>query len=152
MTFTFTKTASTSTAAVGDTVEYTYCGQNTSDIPLEVVRLVDDRLGVVIELPDVETVVAPGESLCNTDLGLPVELRGHAADLGTTIVNHAVVTVRTQEDSPRSSRRRRPPKSTYRCHRFCSPLLLETTRRPGCATAPRANPTRTTRSPFPLID
>ena len=101
VTFTFTKTASMSTARVGDTVEYTYCGQNTSDIPLEVVRLVDDRLGVVIELPDVETVVAPGESLCNTDVGQPVSYTVTEADLDTTIVNHAVVTVRTLEDTPR---------------------------------------------------
>ena len=72
MTFTFTKTPSVLAAGVGDTVEYVYCGQNTSDIPLEVVRLVDDRLGVVIELPGVETVVAPGETLCNTDVGQPV--------------------------------------------------------------------------------
>ena len=64
-------------------------------------RLVDDRLGVVIELPDVETVVAPGESLCNTDLGLPVSYTVTLADLGTTITNHAVVTVRTQEAAPR---------------------------------------------------
>ena len=49
VTFTFDVTPSVSTAAVGQTVEYTYCGQNTSTIPLEVVRLVDDRLGVVIE-------------------------------------------------------------------------------------------------------
>ncbi len=99
--FTFSKSASTSTAAVGDTVEYSYCGQNTSEIPLEVVRLVDDRLGVVIELPDVETVVEPGESLCNTDLGLPVNYTVTLEDVGTTIINNAVVTVRTQEPTPR---------------------------------------------------
>ena len=101
VTFTFSKTASASTAAVGDTVEYVYCGQNTSEISLEVVRLVDDRLGVVIELPDVETVVAPGDSLCNTDIGQPVTHEVALADLGTTITNHAVVTVRTQEPTPR---------------------------------------------------
>ncbi len=101
VTFTFTKTASTSVARVGDTVEYTYCGQNTSDIPLEVVRLVDDRLGVVIELPDVETVVAPGETLCNTDVGQPVTYTVTQADVDTIIVNSAVVTVRTLEDTPR---------------------------------------------------
>ena len=71
VTFTFTVTPSVATAAVGDTIEYAYCGQNTSDVELEIVRLVDDRLGVVIELPSVETVVAPGDSLCNTDLDLP---------------------------------------------------------------------------------
>ena len=101
VTFAFTKSASTASASVGDTVEYSYCGQNTSDIPLEVVRLVDDRLGVVIELPGVETVVQPGESLCNTDLGLPVNYAVTLEDVGTTIVNNAVVTVRTLEPTPR---------------------------------------------------
>ena len=62
VTFTFTKTPSVTSALVGDIVDYTYCGQNTSEIPLEVVRMVDDRLGVVIELPSVETVVEPGQS------------------------------------------------------------------------------------------
>ncbi len=99
--FTFSKTASVAMAAVGDEVEYVYCGRNTSGIPLEVVRLVDDRLGVVIELPDVETVVGPGETLCNTDIGQPISYTVALSDLGTTITNHAVVTVRTQEDPPR---------------------------------------------------
>ncbi len=101
VTFTFTTSASPPVARVGDTVEYTYCGQNTSDIPLEVVRLVDDRLGVVIELPDVATVVAPGETLCNTDVGQPVTYTVTEADIDTTIINAAVVTVRTLEDTPR---------------------------------------------------
>ena len=101
VTFTFTKTASAAVARVGDTVEYTYCGQNTSDIPLEVVRLVDDRLGVVIENPAVETIVEPGETLCNTDVGQPVTYTVTRADLDTTIINYAVVTVRTLEDTPR---------------------------------------------------
>jgi large repetitive protein len=101
VTFTFSKTPSVLTAGVGDTVEYVYCGQNTSAIPLEVVRLVDDRLGVVIELPDVQTVVAPGESLCNTDIGQQVSYTVTRSDLGTTIRNSAVVTVRTQEPTPR---------------------------------------------------
>ena len=47
--------------------------QNTSTIPLEVVRLVDDRLGVVLEG---EAVVAPGESVCNTDVGATGQPRG----------------------------------------------------------------------------
>ena len=78
--FTFTKTPSVPTAGVGDTVEYVYCGQNTGAIPLEVVRLVDDRLGVVIELPGVETVVGAGDSLCNTDIGQPVNYTVRLAD------------------------------------------------------------------------
>ncbi len=140
--FTFDKTASASTARVGDTLQYRYCGQNTSDIPLEVVRLVDDRLGVVIELPDVETVVAPGDSLCNTDIGLPVSYDVVLSDLGTTITNSAVVTVRTQEATPREfqatattsvepfpfrrvcSKRLTPDNKTWVCHR----TLSDTTR------------------------
>ena len=101
VTFTFNVTPSVSTAAVGQTVEYTYCGQNTSTIPLEVVRLVDDRLGVVIELPSVETVVAPGESICNTDVGAPVSYVVQESDAGSVIIGNAVVTVQTQEDEPR---------------------------------------------------
>ncbi len=101
VTFTFTQHVSQSTAAVGDVLSYDYCGQNTSTIPLEVVRLVDDRLGVVIELPDVRTVVPPGGSLCSSDLGIPVTYTVTAADIGTTITSYAVVTVRTQEPTPR---------------------------------------------------
>ena len=99
--FTFTKTASVAEAVVGDTVEYTYCGQNTSTIPLEVVRVVDDRLGVVIEDPAAVTVVEPGESVCNTDLGFPASYVVQATDTGSFIDNNAVVTVRTQETKPR---------------------------------------------------
>ena len=101
VTFTFTVKPSESRARVGDTIEYLYCGTNTSTIPLEVVRLVDDRLGVVIELPSVETVVAPGESICNTDVGVPVSYTVQPDDAGKVIYNNAVVTVRTQEDQPR---------------------------------------------------
>ena len=101
VTFTFTKTSSVSRAAVGETVEYTYCGQNTSAIELEVVRLVDDRLGVVVELPSVATVVAPGESICTTDLGVGVSYVVQARDAGSVIHNNAVVTVRTHQSTPR---------------------------------------------------
>jgi hypothetical protein len=69
VTFTFAKTTSTQTAAIGDVVSYTYCGRNTSDIPLEVVRLVDDRLGVVIALPNVDTVVPPAKR-CATPISV----------------------------------------------------------------------------------
>ena len=85
-------------AAVGETVEYTYCGQNTSTIPLTVVRLVDDRIGVVLEGG---RVVAPGASLCNTDVGATASYVVQESDDGSVIVNNAVVTVRTQEDEPR---------------------------------------------------
>jgi LPXTG-motif cell wall-anchored protein len=94
VTFTFTKTASAASAMVGAVITYKYCGQNTSDIPLEVTRLVDDRLGVVIELPDVDTIVQPGQTLCNTDINEPVTYTVKNADAGTTILDNAVVTVR----------------------------------------------------------
>ena len=85
-------------AAVGQTVEYTYCGTNTSTIPLTVVRLVDDRIGVVLEGG---RVVAPGESLCNTDVGAPASYVVQESDVGSVIINNAVVTVETQEEEPR---------------------------------------------------
>ena len=90
--FTFTNEPSEPIAAVGDTIEYSYCGENTGDVDLEVVRIVDDRFGV-LEVPDEQTVVAPGETLCNTDLELPVTYVVEPEDVGTTIVNNAVVTV-----------------------------------------------------------
>ena len=98
MTFTFVKTASASIAAVGDTVEYTYCGQNTSAIPLTIVRLVADRLGVVLEG---DAVVAPGATLCHTDVADVVTYTIPEADAGSVINNNTVVTVRTQEAEPR---------------------------------------------------
>ena len=101
VTFTFTKTPSVTSALVGDTIDYTYCGQNTSEIPLEVVRMVDDRLGVVIELPSVETVVEPGQTLCNTDVGADVSYVVEPNDAGSVVENNAIVTVRTQEPEPR---------------------------------------------------
>jgi hypothetical protein len=97
--FTFTNEASVPAAFAGDTIDYEYCGENNSDVPLEVVQVVDDRLGV-LELPDVATIVAPGERICNTDIGLPVSYETTAADAGTTIVNNAVVTVRTVGAEP----------------------------------------------------
>ena len=65
------------------------------------VQVVDDRYGV-LELPDEETVVAPGETICSSDLGVPVTHVATAAEEGTTIVNNAVVTVRTVEAEPRT--------------------------------------------------
>ena len=101
VTFTFASTPSQSRAVVGDTIEYWYCGTNTSTIPLEVVRVVDDRLGVVIELPSVQTIVGPGESVCNTDIGNVARYVVQPDDAGSIIHNNAVVTVRTQEAEPR---------------------------------------------------
>jgi hypothetical protein len=92
--FTFTNDPSVPVAAVGHTVQYSYCGENTSDVDLEVVRVDDDRFGV-LEVPAASTIVSPGETLCNTDLGLPVSYVVEPSDAGTTIVNNAVVTVRT---------------------------------------------------------
>jgi hypothetical protein len=91
--FTFTNDPSVPVAEVGEIVAYSYCGQNNSDVPLEVLRVVDDRFGV-LELPAVQTIVEPGQSFCNTDLGLDVNYEVQRNDEGTTIVNNAVVTVR----------------------------------------------------------
>ena len=46
-------------------------------------------------------VVAPGESVCNTDVGAPVSYVVQESDAGSVIHNNAVVTVQTQEDEPR---------------------------------------------------
>jgi hypothetical protein len=101
ITFTFTNDPSVEVAEVGDTIDYTYCGENTSDVELEVVRVVDDKFGV-LEVPDEQTIVEPGETLCSTDLGLPVSYVATEADAGTTIVNNAVVTVRTVGAEPQA--------------------------------------------------
>jgi hypothetical protein len=87
MTFTFTKTANAEIAGVGDTLSYTYAGTNTSMIPLEVLQLVDDRIGVLLEEPQA-TIVQPGASLSATITYTVVP-----TDAGTTIENNAVVTV-----------------------------------------------------------
>jgi hypothetical protein len=97
----FTNDASVAAAAVGDTVSYSYCAQNTGDVPVEVVQVVDDRVGV-LALPAEPIVIAPGETLCNTDLGLPIDYTVTANDAGTTVVNNAVVTIRTLEPEPRT--------------------------------------------------
>ena len=65
---------------------------------MEVVQLADDRLGVLL---GGGVVVDPGDSLCNTDVAAPVTYVVQEADEGGVINNHAVVTVRTQEDTPR---------------------------------------------------
>jgi hypothetical protein len=101
ITFTFTNDASVDTAAVGETVEYSYCGESTSDVDLEVVRVVDDRFGV-LQVPEEQTLVSPGETLCNTDLGLPVNCVVAPEDAGRTIISNAVVTVRTVRAEPQA--------------------------------------------------
>lgn len=87
--FTFTKTPSVTTADVGQTITYTYSGRNTGTVALEVVGLVDDRLGVVITDPSVVTLVNPGETISRT-----VTYVVKPTDAATTIVNNAVVVVR----------------------------------------------------------
>ena len=91
--FTFTNDPSVPVAEVGETVGYFYCGENQSDVALEVLSVVDDRYGV-LELPQVETIVQPGQRVCNSDIGLDVTYKVQRGDEGTTIVNNAVVTVR----------------------------------------------------------
>jgi hypothetical protein len=63
--------------------------------------VVDDKFGV-LEVPEEETIVEPGETLCSTDLGLPVSYVATEADAGTTVVNNAVVTVRTVGAEPQA--------------------------------------------------
>ena len=46
-------------------------------------------------------MVAPGESLCNTDVGAPASYVVQESDVGSVIINNAVVTVETQEEEPR---------------------------------------------------
>jgi uncharacterized repeat protein (TIGR01451 family)/LPXTG-motif cell wall-anchored protein len=87
--FTFDKTASVTTAEVGQTVTYTYSGTNTGTIDLEVIGLVDDRLGVVLTDPNVVTVVAAGGKISRT-----VTYVVKPEDAGTTVINNAVVAVR----------------------------------------------------------
>ena len=77
--------------------------------------MTDDRNGVLTN-PAETTVVQPGETICNTDIGLPVSYVVQPADAGTTITNNAVVTVPTGRSSPglpgqrhrRGPHRRRP--------------------------------------------
>ena len=101
VTFTFNVTPSASRAAVGDTVTTNFCGTNTSEIELEVVRLVDDHAGVVIELPSVQTLVGPGDSICSADLGIVPSYVVAPEDAGNVLYTEAVVTVRTTESEPR---------------------------------------------------
>ncbi len=100
ITFTFSNDANVATASVGETVAYTYCSRNTSDVDVEVIQVVDDRHGIV-QLPDGGTIVSPGETICNTDLGVAVTHVATSAEEGTSIVNNAVVTVRTVQAEPR---------------------------------------------------
>ncbi len=88
-------------AEVGETIDYTYCGENRSDVPLEVIQVDDDKFGL-LTVPDEQTIVEPGETLCSTDLGLPVSYVATEADAGTTIVNNAVATVRTVGAEPQA--------------------------------------------------
>jgi hypothetical protein len=101
ITFTFTNDPSVEVAEVGETIDYTYCGENTSDVPLEVIQVDDDKFGL-LTVPEEQTIVDPGETLCSTDLGLPVSYVATEADAGTTIVNNAVVTVRTVGAGPQA--------------------------------------------------
>ena len=56
----------------------------------------------MLEVPEASTIVSPGETLCNTDLGLPVSYVVEPSDAGKTIVNNAVVTVRTTGVEPQA--------------------------------------------------
>ena len=80
--FALSVTPSVSQAAVGDTVEYVYCALNTSPIPSAELRLVDDRIGVVLEGQE---PIAPGASVCNTDVGAPASYVVQESDAGSVI-------------------------------------------------------------------
>ncbi len=99
LTFDFSVTPSVSEAAVGDTVEYEYCGTNTSTIPLEIVEFSDDRLGVAFE-----GSVGGGAGRVGVQHRRRPDRSSHVVqptEAGSVIDNNAVVTLRTQEDEPR---------------------------------------------------
>ena len=54
----------------------------------------DDRIGVVLEG---EEPIAPGASVCNTDVGAPASYVVQESDAGSVIHNNAVITAQTQE-------------------------------------------------------
>ena len=80
ITFTFSNDANVETASISETVAYTYCGTNTSDVDVEVMQVIDDRHGIV-QL-DGETIVSPRETVCNTDPGVPVTHLATSAEEG----------------------------------------------------------------------
>jgi uncharacterized repeat protein (TIGR01451 family) len=88
--FTFDKVADRAEAAVGETVVYTYTGTNTGALPLELLALVDDRLGLVLDGAEVG-IVEPGETVTGT---LSYVVTDADANIGE-IDNIAVVTVST---------------------------------------------------------
>ena len=101
--FSFTNDASVEVAEVGDTIDYTYCGENTSDVDLEVVRVVDEQVRRARGCPTSRQSSEPGESLCSTDLGLPVSYVATEADAGgRQFFDNATVTVRTVGDDPQT--------------------------------------------------
>ena len=92
---------------------------------------------VLLTVPDEQTIVEPGETLCSTDLGLPVSYVATEADAGTTIVNNAVVTVRTVGAEPQAFQAadpaeveivgfQSPSKRSRRRRRCRSPALADT--------------------------
>jgi uncharacterized repeat protein (TIGR01451 family) len=91
---TFTKTPDRTTAAVGDTIVYTYAGTNTGAVALEVELLVDDRLGILIQRPQT-IVLQPGETLSE-----PVSYVVQPEDADTLLINSATVTVRRFPNVP----------------------------------------------------
>ena len=136
--FSFTNDASIEDAEVGDTIDYTYCGENSSDVELEVVRFVDDQFGI-LEVPEERTVVEPGDSLCSTDLGLPVSHVVTEADAGTTIVNNATVTLRTVGDEPETFQA--TDSAEVEIVGFRSPDQVEPTTTAGSPVTATAQPT-----------
>jgi hypothetical protein len=70
----------------------------------------------VLEVPEEEKIISPGETLCTTDLGLPVTNVATSGDAGTTIVNSAVVTMRTVGAEPQAFQAADPAKVAVLAH------------------------------------
>lgn len=90
---TLTKTCSTDTAAVGDTITYTYTISNIGKTTITDLILTDDRLG---EIPLPTTVIAPGETIIAyadytvTEQDLPGPLKNSATLTGQGLAGEGV--------------------------------------------------------------
>ncbi|MDD1761285.1 MAG: hypothetical protein LUQ59_03550, partial [Methanothrix sp.] len=88
-----TKEPSATTAAVGDTVTYTYTVENTGNVTIKDLNLIDDKLGTINTAKDSLT---PGETTTGTatyvikESDLPGSLVNNATITGTDILNKEV--------------------------------------------------------------
>lgn len=79
-----TKVPNVNTAAVGDTVTYTYTVENTGEVTINDLNLVDDKLGTISTLKD---SLSPGETTTGTATHVVLE-----SDLPGPLVNNATIT------------------------------------------------------------